>query len=228
MRSPLEVQLCLRIMVIAAAGYAAWVLADRYVADRRWKQQHAHAVPGVRSEFERAYGGTELKIVQFYARDGTLVEGEKTVLCYGLVNAKSVRIEPRVEGVSVSPNRCVEVTPERDTRYTLTAEGEDGRTVTASLALAVHPDPSTLPKIDSFRIVRHRFEGGQHTFLLAFSIQNGKEVSIDPPEFRTLHDSAPTGTFYVSPEKTTTYTLTVVGKKGRKVQRQLTVEVPKG
>jgi uncharacterized protein YcnI len=32
----------------------------------------------------------------------------------------------------------------------------------------------------------------------------------------------------VAPETTTTYTLTVMGKKGRKASKQLTVEVPKG
>ena len=50
-------------------------------------------------------------------------------------------------------------------------------------------------------------------------------MDIDPPVFPTLHGS-PYGNFYVSPRKTTTYTLTVTGKKGRQARRQLTVEVP--
>jgi hypothetical protein len=36
------------------------------------------------------------------------------------------------------------------------------------------------------------------------------------------------GSFYVAPEKTTTYTLTVTGKYGHKATRSLTVEVPPG
>jgi hypothetical protein len=41
----------------------------------------------------------------------------------------------------------------------------------------------------------------------------------------TLH-RAPNGQFYVMPDKTTTYTLTVVGAKGRTVRQQLTIQVP--
>jgi len=113
------------------------------------------------AEFERAYGGTAVKIVQFYSREGTLFEGSTTVLCYGLANARSVRIEPPVEGVGVSLNRCVEVAPERDTRYTLTAEGNDGHVVSESFVLKVRPDPDTLPKITSFRMTKHEIDHGR-------------------------------------------------------------------
>jgi hypothetical protein len=60
-----------------------------------------------------------------------------------------------------------------------------------------------------------------------FGAKNPEEVSIDPPVFPPLH-GAVYGQFYVAPAQTTTYTLTVTGKKGRKAQRQLTIEVPPG
>ena len=75
------------------------------------------------------------------------------------------------------------------------------------------------------RIANHQTDHGRHIFSIAFSQQNGELVDIDPPVFPTLH-GAPVGNFYVSPGKTTTYTLTVTGKKGRQDRRQLTVEVP--
>ena len=208
------------IVVVACVGL---VVVNRKIADRQ-KEQQRKPPDGV-AEFERAYGGSEVKIVQFYSREGTLFEGSSTVLCYGLANARAVRIEPPVEGVVVSYNRCVEVAPERDTRYTLTAEGNDGHTVSESFVLKVRPDPSALPKITSFRIVKHETDRGRHIFSIAFAQQNGELVDIDPPAFPTLH-GAPVGSFYVSPEKTTTYTLTVTGRKGRQARRQLTVEVP--
>ena len=108
------------IVVVACVGL---VVVNRKIADRQKEQQRQQ--PDGFAEFERAYGGSEVKIVQFYSREGTLFEGSSTVLCYGLANARAVRIEPPVEGVVVSYNRCVEVAPERDTRYTLTAEGND-------------------------------------------------------------------------------------------------------
>jgi hypothetical protein len=209
---------------IVIVAYIALVMVNRRLAEQQREQQRQH--PAIPAEFERAYGGSEVKIVQFYSREGTLFEGSTTVLCYGLANARSVRLEPPVEGgVSVSIDNCVEVAPEHDTRYTLTAEGNDGRTVSESFVLQVKPDPATLPKITSFRIAKHEIDNGRHIFSLTFSQRNGELVDIDPPAFPTLHGS-PNGSFYVPPEKTTTYTLTVTGKKGRQDRRQLTVEVP--
>ena len=218
-----QVFLFVQMAAIVVVAYMALVMVNRRIADQQREQQR-HQPDGF-AEFERAYGGTEVKIVQFYSREGTLFEGSSTVLCYGVANARSVRIEPPVKGVSVSINCCVEVAPERDTRYTLTAEGNDGKVVSESFVLHVRPDPDTLPKITSFRITRHEIDHGRHIFSLAFSQRNGELVDIDPPAFPTLH-GAPNGNFRVTPGKTTEYTLTVTGKKGRQVRRQLTVEVP--
>jgi hypothetical protein len=218
-----QVYLFVQMAAIVVVSYVGLVVVNRKIADRQKEQQRQQ--PDGFAEFERAYGGTALKIVQFYSREGTMFEGSTTVLCYGVANARSVRIEPPVEGVSVSLNRCVEVAPERDTRYTLTAEGNDGHAVSESFVLKVRPDPNTLPKITSFRIANHQTDHGRHIFSITFSQQNGELVDIDPPAFPTLRGS-PYGNFYVSPEKTTTYTLTVTGKKGRQARRQLTVEVP--
>jgi hypothetical protein len=218
-----QVSLFVQMAAIVVVAYMALVMVNQRIADQQREQQR-HQPDGF-AEFERAYGGTAVKIVQFYSREGTLFEGSSTVLCYGVANARSVRIEPPVEGVAVSINRCVEVAPERDMRYTLTAEGNDGHVVSESFVVKVRPDPDTLPKITSFRMTKHEIDHGRHIFSLAFSQRNGELVDIDPPAFPTLH-GAPNGSFYVSPGKTAEYTLTVTGKKGRQVRRQLTVEVP--
>jgi hypothetical protein len=60
-------------------------------------------------------------------------------LCYGVENAKSVRISPSIPGVYPSTNRCLEIVPERTTHYTILAEGFDGRVATQSFTLAVQP-----------------------------------------------------------------------------------------
>lgn len=221
-----QVRRFLYMVMAAAAVYAGWTFLGRYVSDHRLDPSSHAAQPGRSAEFERIYGGTAVKIVQFYAREASLTEGTPSVICYGVVNARSVRIEPPVEGVSVSPNRCVEVAAQRDTRYTLTAEGSDGHTVTESFLLPVKPDVATLPGITSFRIEDHKPDyRGRQVFLVSFGARNAETVDIDPPAFPTLH-GAPNGRFYVAPEKTTTYTLTVTGKRGHKARQQLTVEVP--
>jgi hypothetical protein len=166
-----------------------------------------------------------VKILAFYPRDVLVTEGGNTLLCYGVSNAKSVRIDPPVDGVSPSLTRCVEIRPQRETLYTLTAVGSDGQTVSQSVLVRIGTDEAALPKISSFEIVGAKKDyTGQTVFSLSFAAQNADEVSISPPVFPTLH-GAPSGQFSVKPEKTTTYTLLAKGKNGHKAQRQLTVEV---
>jgi hypothetical protein len=219
-----------RIFVVVTAvamAYVGWVFVSRALSTARWaRQRQAPESSKAAAEFARIYGGTDVKILQFYAREGSVVEGGKSVICYGVVNAKSVRIEPPIEGVSPALNRCVEVSGARETRFTLTAEGDDGRSVSESFVLGVHADQETLPRITSFGIVkRERDYAGKWIFSLQWAAQNVEEVNIEPPVFPTLH-KLPYGSFYVAPERPTTYTLTVTGKYGHKAQRQLTVEPP--
>lgn len=218
----------LRVGAILAAVYLGYVFLARHTTDQRWADGQKRAEPAPNPKFEATYGGTGLKILQFYAREGTITEDQGTVICYGVLNAKSVRIEPPVEGVYPAFNKCVAIQPEHDTKYTLVAEGSDGQTATAAFTVAVKPDVAGLPRITAFQVVKHSLELGHHYFTIAFRFENARTVSIDPPAFSTIEDSAPFGQFMVAPEATTTYTLTVVGKKGRKAQKQLTVDVPKG
>src|SRR4051812_43853376 len=80
-----------------------------------------------------------VRITQFYATAGTVLSGQKARVCYGVENARSVRISPELEDVYPSPSRCVDVVPERTTHYTILAEGFDGAMATRSFTLAVQP-----------------------------------------------------------------------------------------
>jgi hypothetical protein len=167
-----------------------------------------------------------VKILAFYPRDISIVEGGTTLLCYGVSNAKSVRIDPPVDGVSPALSRCVEVRPKGETKYTLTAEGSDQKAVSQSVTVRVGTDTAALPRISSFQIDGAKKDyAGRMVFSLSFADQNAEEVSIDPPVFPTLH-GAPSGQFSVAPAKTTTYTLSAKGKNGHVAHKQLTVEVP--
>jgi hypothetical protein len=122
-------------VVLAAFLYLGWTLTSRYLANRKF------AAKTVKSPPPPAYvdHGSKVKILQFYAVPGELVEGGKAILCYGVVNAKAVRIDPPVEELAPSMNRCFNVAPKRDTRYTLTAEGADGPPATESFVIRVKP-----------------------------------------------------------------------------------------
>jgi hypothetical protein len=165
-----------------------------------------------------------VKIVAFYPRDAVMIEGGKTLLCYGVSNAKSVRIDPPVDGVSPALSRCVEVRPKGETTYTLTAEGDDGKTVSQSTTIHIGADTSSLPQISSFKIDGAQKDyAGKTVYSLSFSASNADEISINPAVFPTLH-GAPAGQFSVKPDATTTYILTAK-KNGHVTQKKLTVEV---
>ncbi len=208
---------------LAALVYAGWVLATPPVSGSHSSGSQPKITAAGNDHNPAAADG--VKILQFYARDGVLTEGEKTVLCYGVSNAKSVRIDPPVEGVGPALTRCVEVRPKRETRYTLIAEGSDGRTMSQSFDVRVAADAAILPKITSFRIAGCTKDyQGDPVFSLSFADQNAAEVSVDPPVFQPLHGST-SGQFYVKPVKTTTYTLSVAGKHGHVAKQQLKVDV---
>jgi hypothetical protein len=222
-------QIPLRVAAVIALAYLGYVLLARRTADQRFAERQNRNQPSAEqnAKFAATYGGSALKITQFLAREGVIVEDQSTVLCYGVLNAKSVRIDPPVGDVYPALNRCVDVSPHHDTKYTLTAEGNDGHTATAEVTLAVTPDVENSPRITSFKVTKHTVDQGKHYFTIAWEFANARKVSIDPPVFSTLEDSAPFGQWVVAPDKTTTYTLTVMDKKGRKASKQLTVEVPK-
>jgi len=83
-----------------------------------------------------------VRILRFYATTGSIERGDKAQLCYGVQNAKSVRISPSLEPVAPAVNRCMEIVPDRTTHYTILAEGFDGNVVTRVLTLVVAPVPA--------------------------------------------------------------------------------------
>ena len=86
-----------------------------------------------------------VRILQFYASVGTLVPGEKALLCYGVENAKAVHISPMLQGVYPTHRHCLEIVPEHTTHYTLQAVGYDGTVAIRSFTLAVQEAPRSTP-----------------------------------------------------------------------------------
>src|ERR1017187_3792346 len=170
-----QAKIPLRVAAVIALAYLLYVFLARHSGEKRFSAQHTPSDTAAKSASDSAYGGTDVKILQFYARDGVLYEGRSTVICYGVVNAKSVTIDPPIPWVGVSLNHCVEAAPKRNTTYVLTAEGENGKTVSASFTIRVQADPDSLPRINTFSIARHTVEKGRHIFLLAFAFENRSE-----------------------------------------------------
>lgn len=83
-----------------------------------------------------------VRILRFYANTGSISLGDKAELCYGVENAKSVRISPSIAPVVPATNRCLEIVPDHTTHYTIMAEGFDGNIATRFFTLVVETAPA--------------------------------------------------------------------------------------
>lgn len=178
-------------------------------------------------------GAAEPKILQFYASPPVVSPGERVLLCYGVEEAEAVRIEPEVEPLKPSYSRCIPVTPRATTRYTLTAEGAGGGSVTSSVTVTVQgagraparqlpaaaPSRDAGPVIDSFHVEKKEGPGGALT-LLCYEVHEAEAVAIEPGVLP--RSGALRGCLGVAPEQPTTYFLTAYGPGGKTARRAIT------
>jgi hypothetical protein len=83
-------------------------------------------------------GGADFKILSFYAMPPVIHRGDEVDMCYGVSNAKSVKLDPsEVASMFPSLNRCVKVAPKKTTTYTFTADDGKGNTQTQQLTIEV-------------------------------------------------------------------------------------------
>ena len=115
-------------VVLMAAAWAVSAVPDSSV--RGW-------IPSV--------GGPHgpVRILRFYASTGSIRSGDTAQLCYGVANAKSVRISPSLQPLAPAANRCMEIVPDRTTHYTILAEGFDGDVVSKVITLVVETESET-------------------------------------------------------------------------------------
>ena len=131
--------------VAIALAYLGWVFASRQWPALPRKAPPDPALARRQAELDRIYGGSELKILQFYSAAADVIEGDPVTICYGVLNATSVRMEPPVDGVGVALNRCVQAAARKDARYTLFAQGRDGTVVSRSIVIRTRPKGSAQP-----------------------------------------------------------------------------------
>jgi hypothetical protein len=128
------------ILLLIAMLYAGFVLWSRWQENRDIEaQEKAQKQQQERDAAERAVetlGGEQFEILTFYATP-VIHRGEQAQLCYGVSSAKSVRLDPPAASMWPSASRCFNVSPTRDTTYTLTAEDGHGVTKTAVATIKV-------------------------------------------------------------------------------------------
>ncbi len=121
--------------------FVVWTLFSRWqenlAIERRWREEKTRKqLEDDRVALEQ-FGGKGLAIQSFYASPGAIHKGESAQLCYGVANAKTVKLEPQPNAVWPSYARCVTVSPAKNTTYTLTISDASGNTKTQSLRVTV-------------------------------------------------------------------------------------------
>ena len=126
------------LIVLAFVGYTMWSRKTQD-ADLAYKQQAAKTAQQRESDAAAVeeLGGSDFKILAFYASPGLIHRGETVDMCYGVSNAKTVKLDPPEGNVWPSANRCMQVTPKKTTTYTLTIDDGKGKTANQQLTVTV-------------------------------------------------------------------------------------------
>jgi uncharacterized cupredoxin-like copper-binding protein len=155
------------------------------------------------------------QIVRFEANPVTIAPGQQSTLSWTTTGAATVSIS----GLGNEPlNGSATVTPAQTTTYTLTATSSDGHAVTAPVTVTVAP--GAIPQIVVFVANPSTISAGQST-KLCWQVNGATSISISPGVGSNLNanDCAT-----VSPQQTTTYTLTATNATGQ-IQANTTVNV---
>lgn len=139
-------------------------------------------------------------------------------LCYGVENAAKVTLTPAVDEVWPSPSRCVQIRPDKEARYTLTATGADGKSEVKTVDVSSVEIPPAPRLYDLW--VNALETGSGEQVKICFKTEHADDVEISAGRF---YKEAGCLTDY--PKATTTYRIATVGKGGGRDTRTVTVRV---
>jgi hypothetical protein len=159
------------------------------------------------------------KITQLYSSLSVVPKGGKSLVCYGVENATTVWMEPPRKELSPAQARCVEVSPERDTTYKITATNAEGKSVTGELKISVGTAP---PKILNVNVSALEVKAGD-LVSVCYKVENAKAVEVSPIGY---HGGAKSeGCATDQPHESKTYVVKAIGAGGEKDEEKVTVKV---
>ena len=206
------------VAVAAAVLHLAWVAAVRHHdnarAERAAQARHSRPAPSVEEDH-----GSGVRITQFYASAGEIIRGERVIVCYGVREARAVRMEPPVEALTPALNRCFWVEPRRTTTYRLVAEGEAGTVASESFTVKVSPPPARIlfVALSEDNVPRGR------PVTICYGVENTVAARLEPI-FPTLVISR-RFCLRTLPVRTLKYTLVAEGADGRSDREPFTIRV---
>jgi hypothetical protein len=208
----------LRLVLAVVLAQLAWTWVQRHDSDLRLRRLLAGR--RARPPHSVAKSGTSARIVQFYARAGEIVEGETDVICYGVENVQSLKLDPPVANVSPALVRCFSVEPKWDTSYTLFAEGRDGSRDEATFAIRVRPAP---PLFRMMAVSDKAIPAGE-VVTVCYGVEHATGVVLHPIGWR-LPASGSRNCVRFYPKATTDFTLIASGTAGLEAKERFRVAV---
>ena len=86
--------------LLVVLAYVGWVFYSRWhensEINQEVKTEQAQKEQKQAADTVESLGGSEFKIISFYATPGLIHPGDEVTMCYGASNAKSVSIDPPV------------------------------------------------------------------------------------------------------------------------------------
>ena len=126
------------IAVVIAALYVAWIFYSRHERTAREEQElQKRKQEQAQRVNQMIFGSGEIQFSTFVAEPGVLRRGETAELCYGVVNAVRVELDPPIEAAKPTYRHCVEISPKKTTTYTIKATDSKGNSKSASLTVQV-------------------------------------------------------------------------------------------
>ena len=194
----------------AAVFYLICTYWQRNLVPRPIRQAEVKTLP---------YGRPGLHLIHFYASPAVLTEGEQATVCYGVENARSVAIDPPVQDLTPSFNRCFSIAPTTTTTYHFTAVGEKGERATAQFTLPVKPAP---PFIFMFTTSEKKIRRGEK-FTICYGVRYAGKVRLDPVGMNL--PASPKNCIMLWPAVSMKLTLTATGAEGMTDKFSTQVEV---
>ncbi len=125
------------LAIALGGGYLAWTFYGRKQADLEFEKRVQQKELEAGRRFRAAYGSDDVKISGFVIRPPVIRRGQETLFCYGVLNAKVVRLEPPIDSVHPALSYCFDASPTKTTTFKLTAEDGRGKSVQQSVTVTV-------------------------------------------------------------------------------------------
>jgi len=125
------------VALVVGCIFLGWTFYSRKQADLEFQKGVERREVEAARRFRAAYGSDDVRISGFIAKPSQIRRGEETLFCYGVLNAKVVRLDPPIDTVHPALSYCFNASPVKTTTFTLTAEDKDGKAVKQSVTVTV-------------------------------------------------------------------------------------------